>query len=344
MAGKVAGGVFLTFFLTFWSGITLTMTSLFVGAAWNSMRAESYPTVQGVVIHSDVEVNHGDDATTYGVDVKYRYEVGRRQYIGEQYRYGDMASNDDYAKRIVRSLPVESIVTVYYNPDDPSDAVLKPGVNGADLFAMLFMTPFNLVMLAGWTAVGAGLWNMRKPMRDRVVKIRKRRLLGWASGRIQVELPEGHPLVAAAVTMGILAFASIFIVGFSSGFHPSLTLMNWWWAVLLIIVAAVYLHTRWRVMIGHFDMVLDDHAHLLTLPATMKRKKPVDLRYEQITDVKVDIEKPKSKGSTDSSPKYIPTLSVIDDKGKTVSHPVASWSAHDEAEAMADWLKEKLHL
>ena len=33
---------------------------------------------------------------------------------------------------------------------DPAEALLRPGLAGSDLFLLLFMTPFNAVMLGFW--------------------------------------------------------------------------------------------------------------------------------------------------------------------------------------------------
>ena len=70
--------------------------------------------------------------------MKYDFEVDGRPYQGTQYRYGQWKSSDDSAKTIVASLPVGKQVDVYYNPEDPGDAILKPGIEGGDLFLTLF--------------------------------------------------------------------------------------------------------------------------------------------------------------------------------------------------------------
>ena len=96
--------VFTIFFVGFWSLITLIFDGMLVFNAYRQMKAIEFPVATGTVTHSEVTVHHSDDGTTYGVDVKYKYEVAGRSYVGTQYRYGQMNSSDDSARTIVDSL------------------------------------------------------------------------------------------------------------------------------------------------------------------------------------------------------------------------------------------------
>ena len=64
-------------------------------------------------------------------NVKYRYTVAGKTYSGNRYRFGEIYSSDGIGYQIVAEHPAGKRVTVYYNPDDPADALLRPGLEGA---------------------------------------------------------------------------------------------------------------------------------------------------------------------------------------------------------------------
>jgi len=137
------------FFGIFWPGIFVI-----VGAAcfWLSLHAiltasasKNWPSVQGVVTHSDVQSRwssspvgtpqHRSGPTRlYLADVQYTYAVDGVEYTGDRVEFGDYSSSNALrASKIAKTYRVGSDVTVYYDPSRPSRAVLVPGK--ATLFA-----------------------------------------------------------------------------------------------------------------------------------------------------------------------------------------------------------------
>jgi hypothetical protein len=53
-------------------------------------------------------------------------------------------------EHIVRNYAQGRETTVYYNPTDPAESLLQPGVDGSDLLLLLFLAPWNLMVAAGW--------------------------------------------------------------------------------------------------------------------------------------------------------------------------------------------------
>ena len=223
---------FMLLFVGFWTLITGVFDCMMVWGAYRQTQALGYPTAPGVIRHSKVTTNSDSEGTTYGVDVKYAYWVDGREFTGEQYRYNQMSSSDDNAKRVVASLPVGKELPVYYNPDDPSDAVLKTGIEGSDLFMALFMMPFNIVMVGGWYFLVGGIVQWRRGVRARAPRPRANRL------------KSAGPLGAAVGALLAVSFLSIFAVAIPLGFNPPLWMMGSVWVFVLGAATAAGLY-RW---------------------------------------------------------------------------------------------------
>jgi hypothetical protein len=88
---------------------------------WSSL---SWSTVQGKVLYSSAR--RGPSSRT---SLWYEYYVGKTRYVADQYRTGGNATPfDDVAIAAARRYPVGRLVTVYYNPANPGEALLEPGV------------------------------------------------------------------------------------------------------------------------------------------------------------------------------------------------------------------------
>jgi hypothetical protein len=90
---------------------------------------------QGTILSADVASSDGYDQSTnsyqtyYEPVVTYQYDVKGAQYTGSRVaelggRYG--SKND--VEKFLADHPVGSIVTVYYDPADPSKAILEKGL------------------------------------------------------------------------------------------------------------------------------------------------------------------------------------------------------------------------
>ena len=145
------GAAFLLFFLLFWSTLTLIFDCQTLRGMTEQLRTLSFQEAQGQLLQSSVETHEDSDGgDMYRLQVQYRYQVGGMEYTSHTYRFGNLSSNDKFAHQRSEELASKTNVTVYYNPAIPQQAVLVRGIEGLDLFCLLFMTPFNMVMLAGW--------------------------------------------------------------------------------------------------------------------------------------------------------------------------------------------------
>ncbi|MBC8096440.1 MAG: DUF3592 domain-containing protein, partial [Akkermansiaceae bacterium] len=203
------GGIILIIFGLFWSGMTLMFDWFVLGPAVRQIGAQKFSSTSGTILSSEVTHNTDSDGTTHGVKITYAYTVAGREYVGDRFRYGNFSSSDcGWANQAVREHPVGSAVPVFYDPQAPEQALLRPGLAGSDLFLLMFMTPFNAVMLGFWWFGWNQLWRKwRKPIAGGV-KLRTE------SRTTRARLAEHSPLTAFLATVALLAFLSIFVLCF----------------------------------------------------------------------------------------------------------------------------------
>jgi hypothetical protein len=324
----------LLFFGIFWSGMVLVFDTVTLLPVIRQLKATKYASTQGTILSSEVTSHDDSDSTTYGVALKYSYSVEDREYVGTKYRYDTSSSSDHWAFRVVDAMPPGKKVAVFYNPQNPSDAVLSTGLLGSDFFMAMFLTPFNMVMLgfcwAGWRKF---LDTRRKPVAGGV-------RISSPLRQTRVRLTE-FPIPAVALAMlAVITFLAIFVIcPFLGGFHPSMHTMMVAWTVILV---ATLGSTAWhalRVLTGRYDLILDELGGFLELPATEGRKTRRRLPFRIITCIRIEtVVTPKdSEGSTR---RYAVILELADGELKT--ERLVQWSDRAKIEGFVEWLHAKL--
>jgi uncharacterized protein DUF3592 len=331
------GGGFGLLWVSFWSLITLAFDAAIFWGAARQLAALGYPSVEARITHSEVHVQAGQKGKTYHAELRYVYTVEGVDYTGETYRYGAMASSDGNAARIVEAHPVGMVVPVYYNPSVPGDAVLKTGIEGMDLFLAMFLTPFNLIMLAGWWSV----WHSWSQAQDDTpfagFSVRRE------EDRLHVRLRDPS-LAAAGGAAGATSFVLIFVLGFSTGFNPPLGVMVSAWGLIATASLVAYRLNHWKEGSAPRELVLDtldDRLHLFrqsrVVPAHV-------IAAAAITHVTV-----RNSGSRHSqgSGQYETTLHFRDEQGGKACELLGSWPVETKANALANglraWLKRSGH-
>ncbi|MBU1043172.1 MAG: DUF3592 domain-containing protein [Candidatus Omnitrophica bacterium] len=108
--------------------------------------SEGWLQVEGTVISSKIETHQDSDSgSTYSAEVLYEYTVNYTKINGNKIKFVQANSSDSSAaSRYVNKYPEGKEVTVYYNSEDPYEAVLEPGVDGSIWFFPLFGLVFAL--------------------------------------------------------------------------------------------------------------------------------------------------------------------------------------------------------
>ncbi len=103
-----------------------------------------WPTAEGVMVRADVDTrtssgSRRSSSTSYTPDVEYAYVVDGTEYTGSRYEFIERGEGRrEVIEARLAKFPVGGKVAVRYDPDDPANSVLVPGVPSA-LGIMLFM-------------------------------------------------------------------------------------------------------------------------------------------------------------------------------------------------------------
>ncbi len=112
---------------------------LFIDAARESAH---WPVVEGRLIsgrvasygNSTIGSRYGRYAygtsTSYGLVVKYAYSIDGKDYIGRKFSHELKSRDREYWEEKARHYIAGAQVSVHYNPDDHSDAVIETGKYG----------------------------------------------------------------------------------------------------------------------------------------------------------------------------------------------------------------------
>jgi hypothetical protein len=208
----------------------LAFDGFMVHTIFKQAESVDYPQVTGTVTHCEIRTHHGSKGgTSYEPFIKYRYAVGGHPFTGTRLRYNSVSSsNYGAASSLVDEHPVGSPLQVYYDPTNPQDALLLPGIEGSDFIMVLFLTPFNLVMIGFW--IWTWCW-----LRERLFHPVAGGMKIISDGMYtRVRLPQFDAVVRLLATTGELGFVAIFIIGFGMQMKPSTPL-------ILSTIAVVYL-------------------------------------------------------------------------------------------------------
>jgi len=162
---QVGEEVMKIFFLIFLiSGIVTLFCA--IGSLEKAKTSENWPTTEGQVVSSDIVTGidwrrTGKDRrtyTTYKPIVLYEYSVNDTKYSSNMVSFvgEDESEMQGHARRIVNRYPPGKKVIVYYNPDNPKEAVLETGVSPITYVATLVM---------GIAFCAVGLWGVIRSLK-----------------------------------------------------------------------------------------------------------------------------------------------------------------------------------
>ena len=123
-------------------------------------KSKNWPSTSGTITLSRIEKRagyrrsgQGSRSTIYIPLIKYSYAVMETQYHGDRIGNGIYQSiTRPSLNHWLKRYPAKSFVTVYYNPEDPADALLEPTSNSNIV---------GFIVGIGITALGVflfGLW------------------------------------------------------------------------------------------------------------------------------------------------------------------------------------------
>jgi hypothetical protein len=123
----------------------------FVRGRRQANASQRWPSAAGIVttsgvIEEAIEDKSNDDKSfirkihRYQVDLRYAYQVGRRDYVGTAANWGGTAIYGlrELAEKAADQYRQGQPVTVYYDPEQPGNAVLEPDNRQGSLAPLIF--------------------------------------------------------------------------------------------------------------------------------------------------------------------------------------------------------------
>ncbi|MFU8860970.1 MAG: DUF3592 domain-containing protein [Cyclonatronaceae bacterium] len=151
---RLAGWVFL--------GLSLLLTWGFYRQFSTAQNSKNWPFVTGEVIEFDVR-NRTADKSVYAT-IRYTYKVDGYTYTGNRFTLENGEPDVRQVARRLDAYPEGRTITVYYNPENPSQAVLEPGVSANALMvtsmAYLFFV-LVIVFLSGISFRFSSYWQQK---------------------------------------------------------------------------------------------------------------------------------------------------------------------------------------
>jgi len=328
---RKSGLIYPLLLLVCWTGLIVAGTYVLLETTARQYLALNFSTTQGRIVRS--EVGRGA-MSRRGIEIEYNYTVDGVDYTGHRYRYDDHNVTLEW-DATVEDHPRWSFRTVFYNPQNPADALLEPGIDGCDLLCLLFALPLNVLTCALWSAM---ITRLREKSRIRPaggVPILKQ------PGEIRVSLAETPAFAAGFYGSAAVAFIAAFPVVIAGGFEPAPRLMKAVWAVVLAAGGALFVWRALRNGSGIYDLCIDQASQTVTLPQTAGRRKPLTLARCEISGVSVQRRVSRSPSGTHFS--YLPALSCggLDAESQSVKLITLGWS-REKAQAFSQWLSQEL--
>ncbi len=318
----------LVLFAMLWSALTLVALSASFSGTIRQLGTYRFGATRGEVLESAV-VNQGK---TDDFRIRYRYSADGTAYEGTGLRFGGgSGESGDWAVRTKSRYPVGSPVEVFYDPSSPARSVLVRGIEGVDLFALQFLTPFVLVMLALWREIGRRF--RRRARRSESV------LEALAAVRGELIRPVvNQPVEAALTVLGMAAFLGCFPVVFTVGFHPTLGFALGLWGLLLAIGAAGGKLAA-RAKCADWQQARLDYARrVLVLPSlssTARTRDEATIAFSEIKEVTV-ASRNASGPDTGDGPFFLRIHTF-----QPIAHELGDWPVREDAEVVARLLADE---
>jgi hypothetical protein len=142
----------------FWNGFVLGFDGLIVWKLIEQQNAkQSYIAADAIVTGSYVSITHsggGRGSGTSTVDYKpafrYEYKVDGQQYEGDRYSFVVWGrGTPDYAQALTDRFSFGDQITIYHDPDNPSESVMDRSFGEFPTFVGVILLPFHCLGMIG---------------------------------------------------------------------------------------------------------------------------------------------------------------------------------------------------
>jgi hypothetical protein len=118
--------------------------------------SQAWPTAQGTVLQSWVRKSSSTDddggtSYSYHPEIHYQYQVMGKEYQGNKIAFGPkVGGNRSRAEKMMEKYPTGANVSVYYQPDNPANAVLERSISKISLVMGVVFILAGVFIYARW--------------------------------------------------------------------------------------------------------------------------------------------------------------------------------------------------
>ena len=315
--------------LLLWSLMVLAPDGLLAYLTIKNLKAQWYPIVPGEITHSAEQPAAGGQevGNSFNAEARFRYSVNGQEFTGQRLHFLNLhdVSRLTKSQQTLSRYAVGQRVEVIYNPHDPSDSALDRTLNGMPLSFALFLLPFNLLLVVGWS------WVVRRVSGTRSLPLRRDGAC-WS-----VLSTNGQPGIVASMIAGVVSFVLIFVVGIG-GWSDNLSAMIAVWAVVLGLSGLAYWHTRSLVLREQPVLILEDDLANVKWPPSAGTPE-FSLARSRLLAIELNNDRPRGQDG-DSSLTFSILLQFNSDDGQPAQRVAFQTTSSIEATAMLEWLEE----
>ena len=101
-----------------------------ISEVWSALRGQSWPKAEAKVEASQVlQEVRTRGGPQFRIKLNYRYTVDGKAYTGERFNNrNNYLSGEGQARSVAQAYPQGARCEVFYNPNDPAEAVIDPSV------------------------------------------------------------------------------------------------------------------------------------------------------------------------------------------------------------------------
>jgi len=109
-----------------------------------AINSNDWPQAQGEVTSSELVQRSrthrsGKRITVHSAKINYQYPVGQQAFTSHQYKWADRNGSTQVEQDMRQQYPTGAKVTVFYNPNNPSESALQKGLSLAHILTGLFL-------------------------------------------------------------------------------------------------------------------------------------------------------------------------------------------------------------
>jgi hypothetical protein len=114
-------------------------------------RSKKWLKTNGIVIKSEIEIVMNGDVLDSNFSIIYEFYHNDMKYCCDKIFFKTF--DDDY-KNYKKKYPLNKIVNVYFNPENPTDAVLEPGIpQKVHLLLFIALLPLSGIIVSGFKLI-----------------------------------------------------------------------------------------------------------------------------------------------------------------------------------------------